>query len=87
MNRWEVTPSSEAMEMDQLGNTTISSIHDNGDLCAYLNNNPAVGEGTPKPKLKRTYNTSGLRKKKRKFIRTQKSHKKQSSIDLDPIRV
>ena len=54
-----------------------------------MDNNPAVGEGggTLKPKPKRTYNTSGLRKKKRKFTRTRERHQKQSSIDLDPIRV
>ena len=53
-----------------------------------MDDNPAVGEGgeTPKPKSKRTYNTSGLRKKKRKFTRTLNSDQK-SSIDLDPIRV
>ena len=77
----------EAMVTDTLHNT-IASRHNNDERRAHSDNNPAVEEAgsTPKPKSKRTYNTSGLKKKKRKFTRTQKSHKKQSSIDLDSIR-
>ena len=92
----QATRSSTRSSTDGQNNPIITNdqpndiaIANNTTMANDEHDDPAVGEGgcTPKPKPKRTYNTSGLRKKKRKFAHTKKSDKKQSSFDLDSIRV
>ena len=54
------------------GEVTMTSAHEEEDAVTDIN--PGSKEATPKPK--RTYNTSGLKKRKRKYTRNKKLDQK-----------